>query len=359
MNIGIIGCGWAGKRHARACRDVGICVRWVVDIDSVRADSLAQAYSCAGESSGGGQVGPRTATDYDDALTDPDLAAVSICLPHNLHAPVAIDALCAGKHVLVEKPLAANLDEADRMISAADEAGVVLMVAENVRFDSVYLRIQELLQVGTIGKPALIHITRQCYLCESFVHDRSWFLDAEAAAGGIMTSGGIHDFETMRTLIGEVETVYALRAPQRFLEMGGDDTSIAAIRFETGVVGTLVESFCMKCLTTASGIEVHTLRIDGDLGHIAWYGGQTIQVFSEHPAWQGRGTLVQHDLHVPQRDSFTALLEHFSHCVATGEEPITSGRSQRASLACVMAAYRSMQTGQPERPNSVSVGGKT
>jgi predicted dehydrogenase len=185
----------------------------------------------------------------------------------------------------------------------------------------------------------LLQITRQCYLRESFLHDRPWFLDAQAAAGGIMTSGGIHDFETMRMLVGEIETVYALRAPQRFLEMEGDDTSIAAVRFRNGVVGTLVESFVMKCLTTASGDEVHTLRIDGDLGHIAWGGGQTIRVYSEHPAWQEDGAVVQHDIHIPRGDSFAALLQHFVHCVATGEEPVTSGRSQRAPLACVIS-YR-------------------
>jgi predicted dehydrogenase len=359
MSIGIIGCGWAGRQHARACESIGVKVSWAVDIDRARATALAQ--SLAGSAS---PVDPapriadhvsrttsqaRITDDYYDALDDPALDAVSICLPHNLHAPVAIDAIQAGKHVLVEKPLAANLDQADRMIVAADEAGVVLMVAENVRFNAVYLKIRQLLQDGTIGHPALLQMTRQCYLRESFLRDRPWFLDAEAAAGGIMMSGGIHDFETMRLLIGEVESVYALRAPQRFLEMEGDDTSIAAIRFENGAVGVLIESFILKCLTTAAGPEVHTLRVDGELGHVAWEGGQTIRVFSEHEDWQTGSSLTQHELHVPQADSFTLLLQHFFQCIATGEEPITSGRSQRVPLACVMAAYESIETGQPVR----------
>jgi len=344
VKIGIIGCGWAGRQHARACESIGVKVSWAVDIDRARATALAQ--SLAGSAS---PVDPasRVTDDYYDALDDPTLDAVSICLPHNLHAPVAIDAIQAGKHVLVEKPLAANLDEADRMIVAADGASVVLMVAENVRFNAVYLKIRQLLQDGTVGHPALLQMTRQCYLRESFLRDRPWFLDAEAAAGGIMMSGGIHDFETMRLLLGEVESVYALRAPQRFLEMQGDDTSVAAIRFRNGAVGVLVESFIMKCLTTAAGPEVHTLRVDGELGHIAWEGGQTIRVFSEHEDWQTGSSLTQHELHVPQADSFALLLQHFFQCVASGEEPITSGRSQRVPLACVMAAYQSMESGQP------------
>jgi predicted dehydrogenase len=340
LNIAVIGCGWAGNQHARACQALGMHVRWAVDTDLARASALAGALSQAAHA-------PRTASSYHDALADPDLDAVSICLPHNLHAPVAIDAARAGMHVLVEKPLAANLAGADRMIAAAEEAGVVLMVAENVRFDAIYLTIRQLLREGAIGRPALLQMTRQCYLRESFLRDRPWFLDADAAAGGIMMSGGIHDFEAMRMLIGEVEGVYALRAPQRFLEMGGDDTSIAAIRFQNGAAGTLVESFIMKSLTTAAGPEVHTLRVDGELGHIAWEGDRTIRVFSEHAAWQAGGPLVEHEIYVPQADSFALLLEHFSQCVASGEEPVTSGRSQRVPLACVMAAYESMATGQP------------
>ena len=103
----------------------------------------------------------------------------------------------------------------------------------------------------------------------------------------------------------------------------------------------------MKCLTTAAGPEVHTLRVDGELGHIAWDGRRTIRVFSEHAAWQTGERLAQHELYVPRGDSFALLLQHFFHCVATGKEPVTSGRSQRVPLACVMAAYQSIETGQP------------
>jgi predicted dehydrogenase len=266
---------------------------------------------------------------------------VSICLPHSLHAPVGIAAAQAGKHVLVEKPLAANLEEADRMIAAAKGAGVVLMVAENVRFDPLFHKVGELLRDGAIGRLALIQMTRQCYLTRSFLEDRRWFLDAKAAAGGIMMSGGIHDFEAMRMLIGEVANVYSLRVPQRFLEMEGDDTSVALVRFQNGVVGTL------KDLTTASGREVHTLRVDGTLGSLAVDDGQTIRLYSEREDYLVGVTLAQHEIRVPRGDSVLRLAEHFAECVVTGNEPITSGVSQRRPLAAVMAAYASMACGLP------------
>jgi predicted dehydrogenase len=338
LQIAIIGCGWAGDRHARACEALDVEVRWAVDIDEGRAVCLRSIKS-AREA--------RVATDYREALADPDLDAVSICLPHDLHAPVAVQAAEAGKHVLVEKPLAATLDGADRMIEAAERAHVVLMVAENVRFSPVFHKVREILTAGAIGVPALIQMSRQCYLRESFMTDRPWFLDERAAAGGIMMAGGVHDFETMRMLIGEVESVYSLRAQQRFLEMEGDDTSVALVRFQNGVVGTLVESFIMKDLTTASGPEIHTLRIDGELGSLSVDDDKTICLFSERDGCQLAGSLVQHKIHVPKQNSFVLLMEHFAQCVRMGEEPITSGRSQRRPLEAVLAAYESMASGKP------------
>jgi predicted dehydrogenase len=334
VKVAIIGCGWAGIRHAQAYIACGAEIRWAVDLDTERAATLR-----------GVQQGIHTSVDYREPLDDPEVDAVDICLPHDLHAAVTVASAEAGKHVLCEKPMAASLEEADQMIEAAERAGVVLMIAENVRYTPLFHRMRDLLQDGVIGRPALIQMTRECYLTRSFLEARRWFLDARTAAGGIMMSGGIHDFETMRMLIGEVQSVQALRAPQRFLEMEGDDTSVAMVRFCDGTVGTLVESFVMKSLTTAAGPEVHTLRIDGDLGSLSVQDGRTIGVFSERKDFLPGGALARHDIYVPPEDAFALEIEHFLDCVRTGVEPITSGRSQRRPLEIVLAAYQSMESG--------------
>jgi len=338
IRVAIIGCGWAGTRHAQAWKECRAEIRWAVDLDQRRTAAVAAL-----------QKGIRTTTNYRQALEDPEVDAVDICLPHALHAPVAVEAAQAGKHILVEKPLASSLAEADQMIEAAEQAGVVLMVAENVRFNPLFHRIRELLVDGAIGRPALIQMTREDYLVRSFLEERRWFLDAEAAAGGIMMSGGIHDFETMRMLIGEIESVQALRARQRFLEMEGDDTSIALVRFRDGTIGTLVESFVMKSLMSAAGAGARLLRIDGDLGSLSVHDGCTIHLFSEREDLLPRGELREHHLYVPPADTFLLEIEHFCQSIRTGREPITSGRSQRRPLEAVLAAYRSMETGQPVR----------
>ncbi|MGD0006598.1 MAG: Gfo/Idh/MocA family oxidoreductase, partial [Anaerolineaceae bacterium] len=218
-SVAIIGCGCAGVRHAQAFKQCGARVAWAVDVVEWRATELRRQFN--GE--------PRLAADYQEALRDPQVDAVDICLPHDLHETVALAAAQAGKHILCEKPIAATLEEADRMIAACEKAGVVLMIAENELYNPLVLKVRQLLDQGVIGKPALFLMTRQCYLTRSFLEDRRWFLNAKAAAGGMMMSGGVHDFSTAVLLIGDVRSVYCLRAPQRFLEMEGDDTSIALV----------------------------------------------------------------------------------------------------------------------------------
>jgi len=138
-----------------------------------------------------------------------------------------------------------------------------------------------------------------------------------------------------------------LRAPQRFLEMEGDDTSVALVRFKNGVVGSFVQSFVMKSLGTAAGSEIHTLRIDGELGSMVVEDGHTIRLYSEQPEMQGKESLIQHEIYVPEQDTFLLEVQHFLDCLRTGNEPVTNGRAMRRPLEIVLAAYRSTETGAP------------
>lgn len=142
LRLAVVGCGWAGQRHAAAYPAAGAVVVWAIDADPARAAAVAAAHP-----------GARTATSYHAALDDPAVEAVDICLPHHLHAEAAVAAVAAGKHVLVEKPPAATLEQADRMIAAAEAAGVRLMVAESVRFHPTARRSASSCGPGRSGSP--------------------------------------------------------------------------------------------------------------------------------------------------------------------------------------------------------------
>ncbi len=335
VSVAMIGCGWAGARHAQAFARYGATVGWAVDLSAKRARDVAEL-----------QQGTRASADYREALRDPAVSAVDICLPHNLHAKIAVEALRRGKHVLCEKPLAVSLADADRMIAAAGKARRVLMVAENEVFSPLYSRIRDLVRSKAIGKPAFVQMVRGCFMEDSFRKERPWFLDDKAAGGGMMMSGGVHDFEKLRMIIGEVTSVCARRAPQRFLDMEGDDTSVALLRFEGGAIGVMVQSYLMKTALTVSGTEEHTLRIEGERGSIRAAGtnGGTILLFRDSAgSSRSAGAQKETQIIVPEVDTFDLEVQHFIDCVLTGKEPITAGRKMRRPLELVLAAYTSMQ----------------
>ena len=326
----IVGSGWAGRRHADAFIAEGARLRWAVDVDLERASEVAAL-----------QPGARPATSLDEPLSDPAVNMVDVCVPHYLHAETCLAAIARGKDVLCEKPLAPSLAAADRMTEAAEEAGTLLMVAENECYNPTYRKIAALLAAGVIGKPALVQATRECYLRESFVHDRPWFLSRDAAGGGILVSGAIHDFAKLRMMLGEVVVLHSLRARQRFAEMEAEDTVVTVLGFEGGAVGTLVESFFMIDPTTTTGAEVHRLRIDGDNGSLEVTAPERLRVTTLEAV---------HELTVPFEDTFRAEVQEFLACVSSRREPATSARSQRRNLELVEAAYASIASGQPVRP---------
>jgi predicted dehydrogenase len=323
--LGIIGCGWAGERHAHALAQLSeraeLCALADVDVEVARAG--AQAWRV-----------PVWTDDYTDLLDRERLDAVSICLPHHLHAPAAVAAARAGLHVLVEKPLATTLDEADRMIAAADAAGVVLMVAEPVRFHGAYLKAADLIRSGAVGDVFLVRISREHHM-HDYLRRRPWFL--EHPAGGIMYSGGIHDFDILRMLAGEVEHVYGLAGHKVLPEMAGDDTSVALAGLQSGAAAVIAESFSSR--TPHPGVHIAVYGSQGSM----WVHRDRIRLYNAPD--DGREEQTQ-TWTAPPGDTFLAEIAHFIECLDTGAEPMTSARDQRWPLLAVLATYASIQEGK-------------
>jgi len=251
-----------------------------------------------------------------------------------MHSKVAVEAAEAGKHILCEKPIANNLDEADAMIKAAKNAGVTLMIAENVRFHPINLKLKELIEQDYIGETFPARIFRD-HEMHDYLRRRPWFLDKEKSGGGIWMSGGIHDVDALRMLVGEVEEISLFQARTVFPEMEGDDTVAALLKFRSGAVGVITESFstktfkslsptgCPKILNGVSG----TLTVNGY--EVEIYGGK-VENLNESVR-----------IKVEERDTFIEEVKHFIRCVESGEKPVTSGEEERRTLAVICAGYES------------------
>lgn len=327
--VGIIGLGWAGDQHARAMRELKdrVEIPVLAEIDSNLAQDMSTKWKV-----------PGWTTNYHELLKREDLDAVSICLPHELHSQVAIEAAQAGLHILIEKPISATLAEADAMIKAASSASVTLMVAENVRYDNIFIQAAELAQSGKLGELFLVRISRE-HNMRAYLNQRPWFLTDKYA--GIMVSGGIHDFELLRMLAGEIEHVYALKGTKVFDEMCADDNSVALAGMKNGAVATIVETYFMR--TPQSGVFC---SVHGSKGSM-WFHGFRSESIRLYLADQDDRPGLGEEVKVSYQDTFVTEMAHFLDCLEDPDlEPITSGREERKPLVAVMAAYESFRTGQ-------------
>jgi len=164
MALVVLGCGWIARRHAAAARRLRLPL-----IFASRDADRARRY--AREFGGVGAYG-----DYAQALRDSRARAALVCTPHDRHLDDVLEALAAGRHVLVEKPLARTLEEADRMIAAAARAGRVLMTAENFRFMPAFRWVRRALDAGMLGARREVHL-----VARGWRRHAGWRLTPDAA----------------------------------------------------------------------------------------------------------------------------------------------------------------------------------
>ncbi len=178
--IAIIGCGTIANTHAPAyneCEDAELV--YAIDIIPEKAKAFAEKYGI-----------PNTETDYHKVLADSNVDAVSVCLPNNLHCPVTIDALKAGKHVLCEKPIALNLKEALAMRDEAGKQNLQCVIGVVNRFNDNVNAIKNLIANGDLGKVYHVNLAFQSY--RSIPGMGRWFTNKKESGGGVMIDWGIH-----------------------------------------------------------------------------------------------------------------------------------------------------------------------
>ena len=253
--------------------------------------------------------------------------AVDICTPNALHAPLAVAAASAGKHVLVEKPIACRLAEADEMLAAARAAGVLLMTAHNVRFALPFVAAREAVAAGAIGTVTAVRAAFGHAGPRSWSPSSDWFFDPAQAGGGALLDLGIHIADLVRVVVGdEVAEVGAMLTgrPGRC-----EDAAVVLLRFGRGATGTMQASWMAR-----PGPD-HQLTVVGT--------GGTLHVDSRTPLTlqpaKGEARLV------PLPDAVVDPYAAFVDAVTTGSPLPVTGEDGRAALAIVEAAYRAAAAG--------------
>lgn len=236
----VIGTG-NGHSHAIAYKKHPMAdIRWIVDINENRAAEVAR------------EVGARYATRFEDVLDDID--AVSISLPHHLHAPFAIQAMEAGKHVMVEKPMANTESECQDMIQAAEKNNVKLVIALPLRYRPAMHRLKEGIENEEFGTVISLNGFVHSYLSPN---PGSWFSKKDQLGGGVLFSHGCHDIDLMVWLLGMPRRVACFTTRNGTDWMEGEGTAQCILEFESGILGNLSVSWGTQYKRQPNRLQVH------------------------------------------------------------------------------------------------------
>lgn len=327
LRIAVVGAGWAGQRHVEAVAELGakVEVECLVDTD---ADFLAvQA----------GRLGiDKTYIDCDTALKDECVDAVSICTPHPWHCAQAVAAADAGKHVLVEKPMAMDVAEATQMIAAAERNGVRLYVAESASYEPVAKFLRAVVLSGEyIGELTAASLTRGFRAPQyGYPGRRSWLAEPQQGGRGTWTLHGIHTVGQLRHVLGEVRTVYMQEHKARsYARADMEGTMSGLLTLHSGVSVALVQTPESKFYADLGGYVLH-----GDLGSLR-AGDVSCRVFNDECDGE--------EIRYPEQrlSPYAQEIEAFADYIADGVEGPTSGVMERRSLAIVQAGYESVAGG--------------
>lgn len=343
LRLAIVGVGWAGTRQAQAVQELAAAERSGEGVEvAALVDNDAEFLAGKSAELGVGKVYTR----YTDALADPAIDAVSICTPHPLHCPMALAAAAAGKHILVEKPIALTVEEADRMIEAAESAGVTLFVAENQSYSA---RARYLRRMVTSGEPigaVTTVLLAAGFRAENFLYPgrRDWLTRPEAGGTGTWTLHGIHTMAELRVIFGEVETVYLREhKTDSFQRRELEGTVTGILTLAGGLPIAIVQSSETKLLGNLGGYVIH-----GERGSLR-AGAQQAELFRADVADPHTPQIIPYPPH--PLSEYAQEIAAFADAIAGGQEGLTSGRSERRTLAIVQAGYESIASGLPVNLN--------
>jgi predicted dehydrogenase len=310
MRIALFGAGSIMPVHARAVKEHPAAQ--LVAATNWRPESLAalaKDFSI-----------PRTTPDWKELAADPGVDAVVIATPNALHAPQAIACLEAGKHVLVEKPMATGVEEARRMIAASKASGAFLMVAHCWRFHADVQAMRDRVGRGEFGRV----VKTRGYGVHAGWGPSGWFTDSKLAGGGALVDMGVHAIDTARFLLGDPEPVrVCATVDTRYAEgrYDVDDDGILLISWSNGT-NSIVESGWWQ--PHLGGLEADT-EIYGTAGYARIWG------FTEEP--EGYEHCSQ--------PMYTAQMAEFIDAVSEGRQPRPGGDDGLVVMRIVDEAYRS------------------
>ena len=329
VRAAVVGLGWPGMQHLKGyIADPRSEIIAVCDLDETHAAKVAAEYKIQ-----------NIYTNHLEMLKNRDIDAVSVCLPNFLHAPISIDALNAGKHVLCEKPPARSAQEAKAMADTAAENGKTLMYALVQRFGGNAQRLKQLVTAGELGD---IYFGKAAYVRRRGIPigKEGWFVDRERSGGGALIDIGVHALDCIWWLMNSPRPVEVMGAVYSHfghlvpddVKYDVDDGTFAQIRFENGATIILETTWALN-LPGDNYIKVAGTKA-----------GATLNPFTLYTEEDGKE--VDKPLNAPRINGFDEEVKHFIGCIIDGKEPISSAEQGIMLMQMLDGIYASAENGQ-------------
>lgn len=335
IRFGLLGCGRIASRHSDLLGDNrvdGARLTAVCDLVRTRADAIAAKF------------GVDAHYDVDDFLARRDIDAVALLTPSGMRREHVIACAKAGKHVVVEKPMALRLQDADDMIRACDEAGVKLFVIKQNRFNVPVVKAREALDAGRFGKLVLGTVRVRWCRDQDYYDQDSW-RGTWAYDGGVLTNQASHYIDLLEWFFGDVISVHA-RATTALVRIEAEDTAVATLKFKNGALG-VIEATTATRPTDLEG----SLSILGERGVVEIAGLAVNQIrhwrfVSELPS--DKDVIERFSTNPPNVYGFghQAYYQHVVDCLVNQRAALVDGLEGRKSLELISALYESIETGQ-------------
>ena len=335
IRFGLLGCGRIAGRHSDLLGGnfiEGAMLTAVCDPVRTRADAIAAKFG----------VGAHC--DLDDFLARKDIDAVAVLTPSGMRPEHVIACAKSGKHVVVEKPMALRLQDADDMIRACDETGVKLFIIKQNRFNVPVLKAREALEAGRFGKLVLGTVRVRWCRDQAYYDQDSW-RGTWAHDGGVLTNQASHYIDMLEWFFGDVISVHA-RATTALVRIEAEDTAVATLKFKNGALG-IIEA---TTATRPSDLE-GSLSILGEMGVVEIAGLAVNQIrhwrfVDELPS--DKDVIEKFSVNPPSVYGFghQAYYQHVVDCLVNQRAALVDGLEGRKSLELISALYESIETGQ-------------
>lgn len=335
LNFGLVGCGRIAKRHSELLGDNQIenaSLVAVCDIIEEKAKKIGEQFNVP------------YYTSMDEMMQNENIDIVSVLSESGYHAKHVINLAKYGKHIVVEKPMALTLDDADRMIEVCYENNIRLFVVKQNRFNVPVVKLREAMEAGRFGKLVLGTI-RVRWCRNQDYYDQATWRGTWSMDGGVLTNQASHHIDLLEWMMGDVESVFA-KSTTALVDIEAEDTAIVTVKFKNGALG-IIEA------TTA----VRPKDLEGSISILGGEGTVEIGGFAVNKMlhWNFKNNIEGDDevmdkysVNPPNVYGFghQAYYNHVVDSVLNNEAHLVDGLVGRKSLELVTAIYESIETGR-------------